>query len=83
MPPSVVLVYGHARGGTPVMQAVPQAALDLPLRVLVREDSSGQTFIAFHRIVQLLRPYGVPDEIADRLTKAQQILVDLIGTTTG
>ena len=37
LPPTVVLIYGHARGGTPVMQAAPETALDLPLRVLVRE----------------------------------------------
>ena len=37
MPPTIVLLYGNARGGTPIMLATPQAALDLPLRVLVRE----------------------------------------------
>ena len=28
MPPTIVLIYGQARGGTPVMQANPAAALD-------------------------------------------------------
>jgi uncharacterized protein (DUF302 family) len=36
MPPATVLTYGHPKGGTPVMLAAPLAALDLPLRVLVR-----------------------------------------------
>ena len=39
MPPTVVLLYGSPRGGTPIMLEVPQAALDLPLRVLVRQDA--------------------------------------------
>ena len=43
MPPATVLVYGHAVGGTPIMLAAPQAALDLPLCVLVRQSEDGQT----------------------------------------
>ncbi|MGZ8298902.1 MAG: DUF302 domain-containing protein [Rhodoplanes sp.] len=43
----MVLFYGHARGGTPIMLAAPQAALDLPLRVLVREDTDGRTVVSF------------------------------------
>ena len=41
MPPATVLIYGAAKGGTPVMLAAPLAALDLPLRVLVREREDG------------------------------------------
>lgn len=75
MPPATVLTYGHARGGTPVMRAAPQAALDLPLRVLVREREDGRTVIAFHPVASMLRQYDVPDQLATRLEPAQQILV--------
>jgi uncharacterized protein (DUF302 family) len=78
MPPTIVLIYGQARGGTPVMQANPAAALDLPLRVLIREDANGETLIAFHPIEQTLAPYKVPGEFADRLAKAQQLLINAI-----
>jgi uncharacterized protein (DUF302 family) len=78
MPPTVVLIYGQARGGTPVMQADPAAALDLPLRVLIREDASGDTLIAFHPIQQTLAPYKVPAALAEGLAKAQQLLVNSI-----
>ena len=40
MPPTVVLVYGNPSGGTPIMLSTPQAALDLPLRVLVRKGKT-------------------------------------------
>jgi uncharacterized protein (DUF302 family) len=76
MPSTVVLIYGQARGGTPVMQADPAAALDLPLRVLIREDAHGDTLIAFHPIQQTLAGYRVPGELAVRLAQAQQLLVD-------
>jgi uncharacterized protein (DUF302 family) len=32
MPPTTVLIYGHPKGGTPIMLAAPLVALDLPLR---------------------------------------------------
>lgn len=73
MPPAVVLIYGHAKGGTPIMLATPRAALDLPLRVLV--DAAGGTVkVSFHPIARTLRAAGVPDALAARLEPAQQLL---------
>jgi len=78
MPPTEVLIYGNPKGGTPIMLAAPQAALDLPLRVLVREDPSGRTVIAFHPAADTLRQAGVPDHLAHRLDPAQHLLVEAI-----
>jgi uncharacterized protein (DUF302 family) len=77
MPPATVLIYGAAKGGTPVMQAAPRIALDLPLRVLVREDN-GRAVVSFHPVVAMLRQAGVPDSLAVRLEPAQQLLVAAI-----
>src|SRR5262249_35002036 len=77
MPPTVVLIYGSPRGGTPVMQAEPLAALDLPLRVLVRE-SDGKTVVAFHPAAGMLRRAGVPQELAARLDGAQRLIADAL-----
>lgn len=74
IPPIVVLIYGDARGGTPMMIAAPRAALDLPLRVLVYEDPDGFTFVAFHPIAPMMRAAGVPDALAERLEPAQALL---------
>ncbi len=78
MPPAEVLIYGSPKGGTPIMLAVPQVALDLPLRVLVREDSHGRTFIAFHPAAAMLRQAGVPEDLAARLDPAQRLLIEAI-----
>jgi uncharacterized protein (DUF302 family) len=83
LPPSVVLIYGHARGGTPVMQAAPAAALDLPLRVLIRETERGETVIAFHPARQVLARYAILTELVERLAKAQQLLVGAIQPASG
>ena len=78
MPPTQVLIYGNAKGGTPIMLAAPHVALDLPLRVLVREDASGRTVISFHPAAAMLRQAGVPDELVGRLDPAQHLLVEAI-----
>ncbi len=78
MLPATVLVYGHARGGTPLMQADPAAALDLPLRALVRQDAAGQTLLAFHPVQQMLAGYRIPAELLAGLAKAQQLLVNAL-----
>lgn len=78
MLPATVLIYGNAKGGTPIMQAVPEVALDLPLRVLVRQDADGRTLVLFHPAEPMLRQAGVPDALATRLDPAQHLLIAAI-----
>ncbi len=75
MPPATVLIYGNPKGGTPVMLAAPLAALDLPLRVLVRELPDGTAAIAFHPVAPTLRQAGAPEDMAARLEPAQRLLL--------
>jgi uncharacterized protein (DUF302 family) len=39
MPPTLVVLFGSPRGGTPLMLEAPDLALDLPMRLLVREGA--------------------------------------------
>jgi uncharacterized protein (DUF302 family) len=75
MPPATVLIYGKAEGGTPVMLAAPNAALDLPLHVLVRQDSQGRAVVCFHPIAPQLQAIGVNPAMAARLQPAQALLL--------
>jgi uncharacterized protein (DUF302 family) len=78
MLPATVLIYGNAKGGTPVMQAVPNLALDLPLRVLVRKDADGRVVVLFHPAEPMLREAGAPDGLVTRLDPAQALLIAAI-----
>lgn len=82
MPPTVVLLYGNPRSGTPLMRVAPSVALDLPLRVLVREDGVGRTVVAFHPIVPLLTSAGLPEQMARNLEPAQRLLIDALRDST-
>jgi uncharacterized protein (DUF302 family) len=61
-----VVIFGSPQAGTPVMQAAPLAALDLPLKVLVWSDG-GQTQIAYTAPAALAARYDLSDELAERL----------------
>src|SRR5262245_36599969 len=44
--PTELIIFGNARGGTPLMQSMQTVGIDLPLKALVWEDASAQTFIS-------------------------------------
>ncbi|MBB5190990.1 uncharacterized protein (DUF302 family) [Silvimonas terrae] len=81
MPPTLVLVYGNPKAGTPLMLASPLFALDLPLKVLVREDA-GTTWVAFHPIQAQARLAGLTDEASAVLHKAQALIEATLRTPT-
>jgi uncharacterized protein (DUF302 family) len=43
-----LIIFGNARGGTPLMQAVQTVGIDLPLKALVWEDASGKTWLSYN-----------------------------------
>ena len=82
MPPTTVVIYGNPLGGTPVMLAAPEAALDLPLHVLVWENDRGCASVAFRPITDVLQAAGVPQELAEKLVPAQTLVLDALGART-
>jgi uncharacterized protein (DUF302 family) len=61
-----VVIFGNPQAGTPVMQAAPLAALDLPLKVLVWADGD-QTKLSYTSPSALAARYGLSDELAAKL----------------
>jgi uncharacterized protein (DUF302 family) len=61
-----LVIFGSPKAGTPVMQAAPLAALDLPLKVLIWADGD-QTKVSYTPPAELAARYGVSDELAARL----------------
>ena len=48
MPPAQVIVFGNPKGGTPMMLSAPTIAIDLPVKILVWEDSAGKAWLAYN-----------------------------------
>ncbi len=57
--PTQVLVFGSPRGGTPVMQAVQTAAIELPLKALAWEDAAGRVWLSTNDPALLGARFGV------------------------
>ncbi|HUN78900.1 MAG TPA: DUF302 domain-containing protein [Solirubrobacteraceae bacterium] len=61
-----VVLFGSPQQGTPVMQSVPLAALDLPLKVLIWAAEDG-TRVSYTAPAELARRYGLSDVLSARL----------------
>jgi uncharacterized protein (DUF302 family) len=57
--PTEVLIFGNARGGTPLMQSVPTIGIDLPLKALVWQDASGETWLSYNEPAWLAQRHGL------------------------
>jgi len=63
MRPTKLLIFGNPKSGTPVMQAAPTSAIDLPLKILVWEDAQGNVWVTYNSPVYLQERHGVPQEL--------------------
>ena len=73
MPKTQVLIFGNPNGGTPLMLAAPSVAIDLPLKLLVREDAAGQVWISYWSAQTLLQRYGLADSFAANIAVIEMI----------
>ena len=63
MKPTILILIGSPKAGTPVMQAAPSAAIDLPLKALVAEAAGGATTVTINDPAYLKARHGLPDEL--------------------
>lgn len=73
MPPTKLLIFGNPRGGTPVMLAAPFSALDLPLKLLVAEDSQGKVTISWNDPAWLKERHGIPSDLIQNISLAEML----------
>jgi uncharacterized protein (DUF302 family) len=65
--PTKLLIFGNPKAGTPLMVASPTSAIDLPLKILVWEDNSGQVQISFNSSAYLQTRHGFPEELVKNI----------------
>jgi uncharacterized protein (DUF302 family) len=63
---TTLVIFGNPAAGTPVMDAVPLAALDLPLKVLVWDDA-GQTKVTYVSPAELAARYQLHSDLENNL----------------
>src|ERR1700676_2614099 len=60
--PTDLLIFGNAKGGTPLMQSVQTIGLDLPLKALVWQDAAGVTWLSYNDPAWLAKRHGLGGE---------------------
>jgi uncharacterized protein (DUF302 family) len=67
MAPTKLLIFGSPKAGTPIMQAAPSAAIDLPLKILVWEDGQQKVWISYNSPAYLQERHGFPMELLQNI----------------
>ena len=75
--PTELIIFGNARGGTPLMQASQTAGIDLPLKALVWQDAAGKTWISYEEPSWIVQRHhlGIKAGIIDKLAAALSVIV--------
>jgi uncharacterized protein (DUF302 family) len=66
--PTELLIFGNARGGTPLMQSNQTMGIDLPLKALVWQDAAGKTWLSYNDPSWLAQRHGLGAEAGATLS---------------
>jgi len=73
MPPTKLLIFGNPKGGTPLMLAAPTVAIDLPLKILVREDAQGKVWVSYNSPAYLQERHGFPPDLLKNIVVVEAL----------
>jgi uncharacterized protein (DUF302 family) len=72
--PTTLLIFGSPAAGSRVMEASPESAIDLPLKILIWQDEAEQVWVAVNDAVYLQRRHGLADDLLPVLGAAQAVV---------
>jgi uncharacterized protein (DUF302 family) len=73
MPPTKLLIFGNPAAGTPLMLAAPSVAIDLPLKILVAEDTAGQVTLSWNDPAWLESRHGFPADLLQNIAVVEAL----------
>ncbi len=59
LPPTIVVIFGNPKIGTKLMQCAQTVAIDLPQKMLIRQDANGQVWIAYNDPAYLAKRHHI------------------------
>ena len=81
--PTDLLIFGNAKGGTPLMQQDQSIGIDLPLKILVWQDASGATRISYNDPVWLASRHGLGSDAVKLAGGLAAALAAIAGSAAG
>jgi uncharacterized protein (DUF302 family) len=80
--PTELIIFGNARGGTPLMQSNQTVGIDLPLKALVWQNAAGKTLISYNEPSWIAQRHGVAGAEA-AVSKMTDLLSAITTTAAG
>jgi uncharacterized protein (DUF302 family) len=74
MRPTQLLILGSPAAGTPLMQAAPGSALDLPLKVLAWQDADKRAWVSFNTPEYLQQRHGFPAALIANIAGLEKLV---------
>jgi uncharacterized protein (DUF302 family) len=65
--PTGMVILGNPKSGTPLIEATPSAAIDLPLKILAWHDAQGRTWVAYNEPEYLLARHGFAPDLVKNI----------------
>ena len=78
--PTELLIFGNAKGGTPLMQSDQTMGIDLPLKALVWQDAAGKTWLSYNDPSWLAKRHGMGADV-EPIVKAMAAALAAVATT--
>lgn len=78
MRPTKLLIFGSPKAGTPLMNAAPSLAIDLPLKALVSEDEKGAVWVSYNSPEYLKKRHGLPDDLMKNIAGAGALIAKAV-----
>ena len=78
MKPTKLLIFGSPKSGTPLMQAAPTVAIDLPLKALFWEDADGKVWLTYNDPQYLQQRHNFPAELLPNIAAVSALFAKAV-----
>ena len=76
--PTELLIFGHPKGGTPLMQDKQTAGIDLPVKALAWEDEEGRVWLTYNEAAWLATRHELGANSENAIEAGQAKLVSSV-----
>ncbi len=80
--PLFLIIFGAARGGTPLMQAAATAGIDLPLKLLVWRDAEDETQVSYNDPNWVAQRHGLGEAVKGPVAAMSGLLAAIVAAAT-
>jgi uncharacterized protein (DUF302 family) len=75
MRPTKLLIFGSPKAGTPLMLNAPSIAIDLPLKILIWEDSQGKVWLSYNSSDFLKDRHGLSQDLLHNIAVVESLAI--------